>query len=92
MKAAIDRIAPTAETATGVVIAVDQLSLTDVRGFTLRIDGGTEMTFSIGLLELDAGAFPANHLREHLATSSPIRVTFNTEGDDRVATRLADAD
>jgi hypothetical protein len=90
MKAAIDPIAPTA--ATGIVTAVDQPSLTDVRGFTLRTSAGTEMTFSIGDLELTDGAFPANHLREHMATSSPVKVAFETNGSKRIATRLTDAE
>ncbi len=89
MKAAIAPIAPTS--ATGIVTAVDQSSLTDVRGFTLRTKAGTEMTFSIGDLELNAGAFPANHLREHMATAAAVTVTFETQGDHPVAIRLADA-
>lgn len=89
LKAAIDPIAPTS--ATGIVTAVDQPSLTDVRGFTLRTTAGTEMTFSIGDLRLTDGAFPANHLREHMATSSRVNVTFEAQGDERIATRLTDA-
>lgn len=89
LRAAIDRSVPT--TATGIVTAVDQPSLTDVRGFTLRTAAGTELTFSIGTLDLMDGAFPANHLREHMATASPVNVTFATQGDDRFATRLSDA-
>ena len=90
MKAAIDPIVPTA--ATGVVTAVDQPSLTDVRGFTLRTANGTELVFSIRDLELTDGAFPANHLREHMAKASPVKVDFATNGDDRIATRLTDAE
>lgn len=90
LRAALDAIAPT--TATGVVTAVDQPSLTDVRGFTLRTAAGAELTFSIGTLELTDGAFPANHLREHMATASPVTVTFEGEGDERIATRLTDAE
>ena len=90
MREAIDAIAPT--TATGVVTAVDQPSLTDVRGFTLRTATGTEMTFSIGTLDLTNGAFPANHLREHMATASPVNVTFTAQGDQRIASRLTDAE
>lgn len=90
MKAAIDPVVPTA--ATGIVIDVDQPSLTDVRGFTLRTSAGAEVSFSIGDLQLTSGAFPANHLREHMATSSPVRVEFEATGDERVATRLSDAE
>lgn len=90
VRAALDAIAPSA--ATGVVTAVDQSSLTDVRGFTLRTDAGTDITFSIGTLELSDGAFPANHLREHMATASPVTVTFEAQGEERIATRLTDAE
>lgn len=90
LRAAIDPIAPTS--VIGVATAVDQPSLTDVRGFTLRTAAGTEVTFSIGTLELTDGAFPANHLREHMATASPVKVTFEAQGDERIATRLADAE
>lgn len=90
MKAAIDPVVPTA--ATGIVTAVDQPSLTDIRGFTLRTSAGAEMIFSVGDLELTGGAFPANHLREHMATSSPVSVDFAVNGDERIATRLTDAE
>lgn len=90
IKAAIDPIAPTA--ATGVVTAVDQTSLTDVRGFTLRTNAGTEIVFTIGELELTDGAFPANHLREHMATAAAVTVTFETQGDEPVAVRVADSE
>ncbi|MGK2850314.1 MAG: hypothetical protein ACSLFN_05305 [Candidatus Limnocylindrales bacterium] len=90
MRAAIDTIAPTS--AAGIVTAVDQSSLTDVRGFTLRTTAGTEMTFSIGDLELTDGAFPANHLREHMATATRVNVAFEIAGDQRLAVRLTDAE
>ncbi len=90
MKAAIDPIVPSS--AIGIVTAVDQPSLTDVRGFTLRTGAGTELVFSIGDLELTDGAFPANHLREHMATAAPVTVTFSTQGDHPVAIRLTDAE
>jgi hypothetical protein len=90
MKTAIEPIAPTS--ATGIVTAVDQPSMTDVRGFTLRTSAGTESVFSIGDLELTDGAFPANHLREHMATAAPVTVTFETQGDEPVAIRLTDAE
>jgi hypothetical protein len=36
--------------------------------------------------------FPANRLREHMATASAVRVTFAAKGDRRVAIRLADGE
>lgn len=97
LRAAIDLILPTTATATatatasGIVTAVDQPSLTSVRGFTLRTAAGAELAFSIGTLQLTDGGLPANHLREHMATASPVDVTFATQGDERIATRLSDA-
>ena len=77
--------------ATGIVIAVDQASVTAVRSFTLRTNDGQELVFSVGTLDLDDDAFPANHLREHMALAEPINVEYRTEGTDRVAFRLTDA-
>jgi len=60
---------------TGVVVAVDARSLTDVRSFDLRITGDGVRTF--GLAELENGvAFPPGHLSEHMTTASPIRVYY----------------
>jgi hypothetical protein len=74
----------------GVVVAVDAVSLTDVRGFTLRTSGGTSFDFKLGALE-DATAFSPSHLKEHQATSVPIRVWFQLVNGDRVVYRLEDA-
>ena len=74
----------------GIVIAVDAASLTDVRGFTLRTPKGYAFGFKVGPLE-NATEFPPGHLAEHQATSSPVRVYFRVEGEDRVAYRLEDA-
>ncbi len=81
---------PRLETATGVVIAVDSASLTDVRGFTLRIAGGDSVEFVLGNLE-DPVAFPPSHLAEHVATSSPVIVHYRQEGGRRVVFALEDA-
>ena len=77
--------------ATGIVIAVDQTSVTAVRSFTLRTKDGQELVFSVGRLDLGGDAFPANHLREHMALAEPVGVEYRTEGTDRVAFRLTDA-
>ncbi|MDQ2964761.1 MAG: hypothetical protein M3R57_02815 [Chloroflexota bacterium] len=74
---------------TGVVLAVDSQSLTDIRGFTLRTTDGRVIDFRIGRLE-NAVNFPPAHLGVHLEDGFPIRVTFHTEGLDRVAVRLED--
>jgi hypothetical protein len=75
----------------GVVIEVDAASLTDIRGFTLRAsNGGFAFAFTLGTLE-NATEFSPSHLKEHQATSAPIRVWFRLENGVRVAYRLEDA-
>jgi hypothetical protein len=74
----------------GVVIEVDAASLTDVRGFTLRTSSGVAFGFKLGALE-NATEFSPSHLKEHQATSEPIRVWFRVENGDRVAYRIEDA-
>lgn len=83
--------APVTRTATGIVVAVDQTSIADVRSFTLRTDTGDMVTFRVGQLDLSDAAFPANHLREHMATAIPVMVTYTGGDRDRVAVRLIDA-
>ncbi|HJP87707.1 MAG TPA: hypothetical protein VJ850_01575 [Candidatus Limnocylindrales bacterium] len=74
----------------GVVISVDAVSLTDVRGFTLRSSAGLTYDFKLGDLE-NATDFSPSHLKEHQATSVPIRVWFQLVKGDRVVYRLEDA-
>jgi hypothetical protein len=73
----------------GVVTSVDVVSLTDVRGFTLQA-GGSSIEFKLGVLE-NATSFSPSHLKEHQASSEPIRVWFRMEGAERVAYRIEDA-
>jgi hypothetical protein len=76
--------------AVGVVIRVDSQGLTDVRGFTLHTNDGRELRFTLGRLE-NGDRFAPGHLVEHAATASPVRVTYHTEGDALIVTRLEDA-
>jgi hypothetical protein len=85
---ALDR--PADRTETGVVIGVDSVSLTDVRGFTLRTTDGRTVVFRIGELQ-NAGQFPPGHLGEHQATATPIVVTYREVSGERLAVRLEDA-
>ena len=82
---------PTPRTAAGFVIDVQSTSLTKVDSFTLRTQDGQELVFRVGPLELDGGAFPAGHLREHMAMAQAVAVAYREENGDRVAYRLADA-
>ena len=65
--------------------------LTRVRGFTLRLDDGTEVAFTIGRLE-NGVEFPPGHLSEHMSTSSAVRVFFRDEGGQRLVYRLEDGE
>lgn len=89
---AVAAVAPQAGTATGIVTAVDQASVAEVNSFTLRTDSGEERTFAVGDLDLSGGAFNAGHLREHMATVSPINVEFVKVGRGDTTTRLTDAE
>ena len=74
----------------GVVVSVDSSGLTDVHGFVLLTWGQASVDFKLGILE-NATEFSPSHLREHLATSQPIRVYFRLENGQRVAYRIEDA-
>ena len=78
------------QTETGVVIAVDAASLTDVRGFTIRTADGQTVVFRLGELE-NGTEFPPGHLGEHIATAVPVLVTYREENGERVVVRLEDA-
>lgn len=88
---ALTACGPTPTTAAGFVIDVQSTSLTKVDGFTLRTQDGQELVFRVGPLELDGGAFPAGHLREHMAMAQAVAVAYREENGERVAYRLADA-
>jgi len=81
---------PPRQTETGVVIAVDSTSLTDVKGFTLRTPDGRTVTFTLGPLE-NASQFAPGHLNEHVATAVPVLVTYRDKNGQRVVVRLEDA-
>jgi hypothetical protein len=63
-----------------------------VDGFTLRTGDGTVMTFSVGVVDQDEGAFPPEHLTEHQRTAEPVKVTYKVQDGKNVATKLQDAD
>lgn len=74
----------------GVIVGVDSAGLGDVRGFTLRLEGGETLEFRLGELE-NPTEFPPGHLAEHQATAEPVWVWYRMEGDERFAVRLEDA-
>jgi hypothetical protein len=75
----------------GVLLDIDASGLTEVTGFTLRLDDGRSFEFLIGTLE-NGAEFPPGHLAEHLASSSRVRVSFRVDGSNLVAYRLEDAE
>jgi hypothetical protein len=81
---------PPRQTETGVVIAVDATSLTNVTGFTIRTPDGRTVAFTLGQLE-NASQFAPGHLNEHVATAVPVLVTYHDENGRRVVVRLEDA-
>ena len=76
----------------GLIIAVDAIGLTDVRGFTLRQADGSTVGFQVGQLD-NPTEFPPGHLKEHQASASPIRVWFRVDqGRNLIAYHLEDAE
>jgi hypothetical protein len=86
-----DPEAPDGDQVVGIVTSIDSEGLTAVRAFTLRTQAGRDETFQIGTLE-NGEEFPPGHLQEHQSLATPIRVWYRTEGDERVAFRLEDAE
>ena len=88
---AVGACSPETRRAAGVVVSVDQESLAEVRSFKMRTQTGETLTFRVGNLDLSAGGFPANHLREHMATVTPVVVEYIDEAGEHLAVRLTDA-
>jgi hypothetical protein len=82
--------APRTSTATGVVVAVDARSLTNVAAFTIRTAEGRTIEFELGALQ-NGAEFPPGHLVEHITTGVPVVVTYRDGGGTRTAVRIADA-
>jgi hypothetical protein len=74
----------------GVPVDIEAEGFTKVDAFTIRTDDGRQLRFVLGPLE-NPTEFPPQHLAEHLAGSTRIRVFFRPQGTDAVAYRLEDA-
>jgi hypothetical protein len=81
----------TLQTASGVVLQVNGSSLTEIDSFVLRTADGELITFDVGPVTFDATSFPPEHLREHQALASPVRVTYQVQDGRKVAVKLEDA-
>jgi hypothetical protein len=82
--------APKTGTATGVVVGVDSVSISDVRGFRIREAGGRTIEFALGVLE-NGAQFSPGHLVEHIASGVPVVVSYRDERGTLTAYRLEDA-
>jgi hypothetical protein len=75
---------------TGIVVAVQATSLSDVQGFSIRTADGRTVDFRVGTIE-NAATFAPGHLAEHKVSLIPVRVTYVDDAGSHVAVRLEDA-
>jgi hypothetical protein len=78
------------EVSCGVVIDIEQASITDVRSFSLRTSVGVTTSYAIVSARLAPTAFVPGHLREHRALATPVCVTFRPAESPAVALDLQD--
>jgi hypothetical protein len=62
-----------------------------VTSFTLRTDDGELLVMAVDELSLVGGGKPAPHLREHMASGTPITVDYTIDQGRAVASRYYDA-
>jgi hypothetical protein len=86
---AVVTLAPRTSTATGVVVAVESTSLTNITAFTIRESGGQTRRFVVAGLQ-NATEFPPGHLVEHIASGVPVVVTWRDEDGVATAIRIVD--
>ena len=79
------------ETACGVVVGIEQASITQVTGFSLRTADGVVTSYAVVPARLGPGSFEPGHLREHRALATPICVTVHPLDSPLVALDLRDA-
>lgn len=82
---------PTLHQETGLVVDVQQSSLTSVDGFHLRTRDGRVVELSTRQTSFDL-AFPVQHLGEHLALAQPVTVTYKVIDGRNEVVKLADAE
>jgi hypothetical protein len=74
----------------GVVVAIDQVSLTQVNSFDVRTAEGTTVRLRVGVLD-NATQFSLSHLATHMATGVPIRAFYRLVNGEPVVYHLEDA-
>ena len=74
----------------GVVVGIDQVSLTQVNSFQVRTPDGHTYTLKMGPLD-NATQFSLSHLATHLATGVPVRAFYRIENGEPFVYHLEDA-
>ena len=74
----------------GVVVGIDQASLTRVNSFEVRMADGRTVTLKVGTLD-NATQFSLSHLATHMATGVPIRAYYRLENGEPAVYHLEDA-
>lgn len=79
-----------AQSVTGVVIDVEERSLTQTEAFTLRSDAGEDVVFRVApdLAPDQIGWFVPGHLRSILTTGEEVIVHYRDDGNLRLAERM----
>lgn len=72
---------------TGALVDVQAISLTEIREFSIETPGKARLTFTV---RGDVG-FSASHLREHMVTGLPVKVSYIDESGRLVALHIEDA-
>jgi hypothetical protein len=81
---------PRRQVETGIVVAVEATSLSQVHGFSIRTSDGRTVDFRIVSLE-NASTFAPGHLAEHKVSLVPVRVTYVDRDGAHEAVRIEDA-
>ena len=74
----------------GVVVAIDQVSLTQVNSFAVRLADGKAVTLKVSALD-NPTQFSLSHLATHMATGVPIRAFYRLENGEPFVYHLEDA-
>lgn len=72
--------APVEVTVIGVVISVDG-TLGATNSFTIRLEDGSDLTLVPADGLLFDGVSPVSHVRDHLVSGSPVRITYTTPAE-----------
>ena len=81
---------PSRQVQTGIVVAVQSTSLTDIQGFSIRSADGQTWEFRVVALE-NASSFAPGHLAVHKVNLVPVRVTYVDRNGVHEAVRIEDA-